>query len=135
MYEEFYGFVQSPFTLAPDPRFLYLSESHEEALRLLLQSIKRREGFIVLAGDIGTGKTTLCRAPRNKGIVSRARKTKINATMTIMPTPPARMKMSARRSITFTRRETIFRVNGRAAGGGGRVETDMNSGGALRRRS
>ncbi len=62
MYEEFYGFVQSPFTLAPDPRFLYLSESHEEALRLLLQSIRRREGFIVLAGDIGTGKTTLCRA-------------------------------------------------------------------------
>ena len=62
MYEEFYGFVQSPFTLAPDPRFLYLSESHDEAIRLLLQSIRRKEGFIVLAGDIGTGKTTLCRA-------------------------------------------------------------------------
>ena len=62
MYEEFYGFVQSPFTLAPDPRFLYLSESHDEASRLLLQSIRRKEGFIVLAGDIGTGKTTLCRA-------------------------------------------------------------------------
>jgi general secretion pathway protein A len=62
MYEEFYGFVQPPFTLAPDPRFLYLSDSHEEAIRLLLQSIRRKEGFIVLAGDIGTGKTTLCRA-------------------------------------------------------------------------
>src|SRR5687768_4713684 len=62
MYEEFYGFVQSPFTLAPDPRFFYLSESHDEAIRLLLQSIRRKEGFIVLAGDIGTGKTTLCRA-------------------------------------------------------------------------
>jgi general secretion pathway protein A len=62
MYEEYYGFVQSPFTLAPDPRFLYLSESHDEAIRLLLQSIRRKEGFIVLAGDIGTGKTTLCRA-------------------------------------------------------------------------
>jgi general secretion pathway protein A len=62
MYEEFYGFVQSPFTLAPDPRFFYLSESHDEALRLLLQSIRRKEGFIVLTGDIGTGKTTLCRA-------------------------------------------------------------------------
>jgi general secretion pathway protein A len=61
-YEEFYGFVQSPFTLAPDPRFLYLSESHDEATRLLLQSIRRKEGFIVLTGDIGTGKTTLCRA-------------------------------------------------------------------------
>ena len=62
MYEDVYGFAQSPFTLAPDPRFLYLSESHEEASRLLLQSIRRREGFIVLTGDIGTGKTTLCRA-------------------------------------------------------------------------
>src|SRR5687767_10736591 len=62
MYEEFYGFVQSPFTLAPDPRFFYLSESHDEAIRLLLQSIRRKEGFIVLTGDIGTGKTTICRA-------------------------------------------------------------------------
>jgi general secretion pathway protein A len=62
MYEEFYGFVQSPFTLAPDPRFFYLSESHDEAIRLLLQSVRRKEGFIVLTGDIGTGKTTLCRA-------------------------------------------------------------------------
>jgi general secretion pathway protein A len=62
MYEEFYGFVQPPFTLAPDPRFLYRSESHDEALTGLLQAIRRREGFIVLAGDIGTGKTTTCRA-------------------------------------------------------------------------
>jgi general secretion pathway protein A len=60
-YEEFYGFVQSPFTLAPDPRFLYLSPSHEEALQLLLQAINRKEGIIILTGDIGTGKTTLCR--------------------------------------------------------------------------
>src|ERR687891_2060793 len=62
MYEEFYGFVQSPFTLAPDPRFLYRSESHDEAITLLLQAIRRKEGFIVLTGDIGTGKTTICRA-------------------------------------------------------------------------
>lgn len=61
-YEAFYGFQQSPFTLAPDPRFLYLSESHDEAITLILQSIRRKEGFIILTGDIGTGKTTLCRA-------------------------------------------------------------------------
>jgi general secretion pathway protein A len=61
-YEEFYGFVQPPFTLAPDPRFLYRSESHDDAITGLLQAIRRREGFIVLAGDIGTGKTTVCRA-------------------------------------------------------------------------
>jgi general secretion pathway protein A len=62
MYEEYYGFVQPPFTLAPDPRFLYRSESHDDAITALLQAIRRREGFIVLAGDIGTGKTTICRA-------------------------------------------------------------------------
>jgi general secretion pathway protein A len=62
MYEEYYGFVQPPFTLAPDPRFLYRSGSHDEAITSLLQAIRRRDGFIVLAGDIGTGKTTLCRA-------------------------------------------------------------------------
>ena len=62
MYEEYYGFAQSPFTLAPDPRFLYRSESHGEALALLQRAIKRKEGFIVLTGDIGTGKTTSCRA-------------------------------------------------------------------------
>jgi general secretion pathway protein A len=62
VYEQFYGFVQAPFTLTPDPRFLYRSESHEEAITLLLQAIRRKEGFIVLTGDIGTGKTTICRA-------------------------------------------------------------------------
>ena len=61
-YEEFYGFVQSPFTLAPDPRFLYLSQSHDVALQLLLQAIGRKEGIVVLTGDIGTGKTTVCRS-------------------------------------------------------------------------
>lgn len=61
MYEEYYGFVQPPFSLSPDPRFLYRSESHDVALQQLWQAIRRKEGFIVLAGDIGTGKTTLCR--------------------------------------------------------------------------
>src|SRR5215510_13766911 len=45
-YEEFYGFVQSPFTLAPDPRFLYPSPSHDEALHLLLNAINRKEGIV-----------------------------------------------------------------------------------------
>jgi general secretion pathway protein A len=61
-YEDFYGFVQSPFTLAPDPRFLYLSQSHDAAMQLLLQAITRKEGIVVLTGDIGTGKTTVCRS-------------------------------------------------------------------------
>ena len=61
MYEDFYGFVQPPFSLTPDPRFLYRSESHDVALQQVWQAIRRKEGFIVLTGDIGTGKTTLCR--------------------------------------------------------------------------
>jgi general secretion pathway protein A len=60
-YEEFYGFVQSPFTLAPDPRFLYLSRSHDTALQQVMQALARKTGIVVLTGDIGTGKTTLCR--------------------------------------------------------------------------
>ena len=62
VYESFYGLARSPFTLTPDPQFLYLSQSHDEAIRRILQSLRRRERFIVLSGDIGTGKTTLCRA-------------------------------------------------------------------------
>jgi general secretion pathway protein A len=61
MYEAFYGFAQAPFNLSPDPKFLYLSESHDNALQQVWQAIHRKEGFIVLSGDIGTGKTTLCR--------------------------------------------------------------------------
>ena len=61
-YEPFYGLAQPPFTLSPDPAFLYLSPSHDSAIRQILQALRRREGFIVLSGDIGTGKTTLCRA-------------------------------------------------------------------------
>ena len=62
LYESFYGLAQSPFALAPDPRFLYLSESHHAAIKRILQALRRREPFLVLSGDIGTGKTTLCRA-------------------------------------------------------------------------
>lgn len=61
-YEAFYGLGQSPFSLSPDPRFLFLSESHDAAIRRILQSLRRHESFIVLSGDIGTGKTTICHA-------------------------------------------------------------------------
>ena len=62
MYEDFYGFVEKPFSLTPDPKYLYKSESHANAFDVLQYGICRREGFIVVTGDIGTGKTTLCRA-------------------------------------------------------------------------
>ncbi|MCX6545358.1 MAG: AAA family ATPase [Acidobacteria bacterium] len=62
MYEEHFGFTEKPFSLTPDPRFLYKSESHANAFELLQYAMRRREGFVVVTGDIGTGKTTLCRA-------------------------------------------------------------------------
>jgi len=62
MYEKYYGFAEKPFSLTPDPKYLYRSESHANAFDLLQYAIARREGFVVVTGDIGTGKTTLCRA-------------------------------------------------------------------------
>jgi general secretion pathway protein A len=61
VYEEFYGFTESPFSLTPDPKFFYHGESHLRTFELMRYGIYRGEGFIVVYGDIGTGKTTLCR--------------------------------------------------------------------------
>ena len=62
MHEEYFGFTEKPFSLTPDPKYLYRSASHGSAFELLQYAIRRREGFVVVTGDIGTGKTTLCRA-------------------------------------------------------------------------
>src|SRR5580700_5321182 len=59
MYNAFFRFSESPFNLSPDPRFLYRSPQHEEALANLFYGVQTRKGFIVLTGDAGTGKTTL----------------------------------------------------------------------------
>src|SRR5687768_4643060 len=61
-YEPYYGLREKPFSLAADPRFLYNGPSHVRAFEQLRAGIRRREGLIVLTGEIGTGKTTLCRA-------------------------------------------------------------------------
>lgn len=71
MYEEFYGFTEKPFCLTPDPRFFFLSESHREAFEHLLYGIKQKEGFILITGPVGTGKTTLCRALLDKLALAR----------------------------------------------------------------
>lgn len=62
MHEDYFGFTEKPFSLTPDPKYLYRSASHGSAFELLQYAIRRREGFVVITGDIGTGKTTLCRA-------------------------------------------------------------------------
>ena len=61
MYRDFFGLSSSPFSIAPDPNFLYLTEKHQEALAHLEYSTAQKGGFVVLTGEIGTGKTTLCR--------------------------------------------------------------------------
>ncbi len=62
MYKTFFNLKEDPFSLNPDPHFLFPSERHREAFRYLLYGIKNREGFIEIIGDVGTGKTLLCRA-------------------------------------------------------------------------
>ena len=62
MYEEYFSLKERPFSLTPDPDFLFLSGSHQRALDHLLFGLESGEGFIVVTGDIGVGKTTVCRA-------------------------------------------------------------------------
>ena len=62
MYAPFFGLSQEPFSIAPDPRFLFMSEMHREALAHLLYGLGGGGGFVLLTGEIGAGKTTVCRA-------------------------------------------------------------------------
>jgi general secretion pathway protein A len=61
MYAQFFGLNREPFSIAPDPRYLYMSERHREALAHLLFGLKGGGGFVLLTGEIGAGKTTVCR--------------------------------------------------------------------------
>jgi len=61
MYTSHFGLSESPFSITPDPRYLYMSERHREGLAHLLYGIRQSGGFVQLTGEVGTGKTTLCR--------------------------------------------------------------------------
>ena len=61
MYNQFYGFKESPFNLTPNSRFFFASRKHTEALDSLVYAINQRKGFVVITGEIGSGKTTVCR--------------------------------------------------------------------------
>ena len=65
MYKAFFGFAENPFNLSPDPAFLYPSPQHEEALANLTYGVRSRKGFIVLTGEVGTGKTTMLECLRD----------------------------------------------------------------------
>ena len=61
MYNDYFGLQENPFSIAPDPRYMYLSDQHREALAHLLYGIESEGGFVMLTGEVGTGKTTICR--------------------------------------------------------------------------
>src|SRR5512140_1421445 len=61
MYQSYFGLAEAPFSIAPDPRYLYLSQRHQEALAHLLYGVSGDGGFVLLTGEIGAGKTTVCR--------------------------------------------------------------------------
>ena len=62
MYCRFYGLIRPPFEMTPDPAFLYLGETHREGLATLVYGVRSRKGFVMLTGEVGTGKTTLLHA-------------------------------------------------------------------------
>ena len=73
MYKEYFGLKEPPFSIAPDPHYLYMSDNHREALAHLFYGINSDNGFVLLTGDVGTGKTTVCRCllqqlPENSNI-------------------------------------------------------------------
>ncbi len=61
MYNSYFGFSEKPFTIAPNPRYLYMSERHQEALAHMIYGMQGEGGVMVLTGEVGTGKTTICR--------------------------------------------------------------------------
>jgi general secretion pathway protein A len=65
IYNPYFGFTDNPFNISPDPEFLYRSPQHEEALANLIYGVQSRKGFIVLTGEVGTGKTTMLECLRD----------------------------------------------------------------------
>jgi general secretion pathway protein A len=66
MYKKFYNLTREPFHITPDPQFLYLSESHKQALASIIYGIEKRKGFVAITGGVGVGKTTIVRAYLDK---------------------------------------------------------------------
>jgi len=62
LYKDYFGLEEAPFSIAPDPRYLYMSRQHQEALAHLLYGLESNGGFVLLTGEVGTGKTTICRS-------------------------------------------------------------------------
>src|SRR5437762_13406014 len=66
VYLDYYGLIEPPFTITPNPRFLFYSVKHREAFNHMLYGIRERKGFVQITGEVGAGKSTLCRALLNQ---------------------------------------------------------------------
>jgi general secretion pathway protein A len=80
MYESFFGLKECPFNVTPDPRFLYLSPHHQDALSSLLYGVQSRRGFMQLSGEVGAGKTTISRM-----LLSKLQGQKVHTSLVINP--------------------------------------------------
>ena len=83
MYLNFYGLREQPFNITPNPRFLFFSNHHREAFHHLLYGVESRKGFIELTGEVGAGKTTLCRA-----LLAALRTRKVETALVLNPCMP-----------------------------------------------
>ena len=83
MYSKYFGLEDMPFSIAPDPRYLYMSEQHREALAHLLYGFNSDGGFVLLTGEVGTGKTTVCRCLLEQAPVSSAIAFILNPRLTV----------------------------------------------------
>ena len=107
MYASFFGLNEKPFSITPDPRFLFLSERHAEALAHLVYGINEAGGFIQLTGEVGTGKTTVVRS-----LLAQAPK---HAEIALILNP--RMTPSTAESVTIASRIQSVSVTGVIARG------------------
>ncbi|OGW79460.1 MAG: hypothetical protein A3G33_00295 [Omnitrophica bacterium RIFCSPLOWO2_12_FULL_44_17] len=80
MYNEYFGLKETPFNVTPDPKFIFFSRKHMDAFSALVYGIESRKGFIQITGDIGAGKTTLCRA-----VLEKLKETRVQSALILNP--------------------------------------------------
>ena len=90
MYHEYYGLTEAPFDITPNPRFMFYSMKHREAFNHLLFGIRERKGFVQMTGEVGAGKTTLCRALLEQLLVSKDAPKAVMVIIAVTPAAPKR---------------------------------------------